>query len=143
MKRAVFALALAACGGSSDETCEIDGAMCKHLSSWSLFDDIGAQQPTAGVIPYDVNTPLFSDYASKDRFVRLPEGQQAHWNADGVIDLPVGSVLVKTFSYLHDRRDPSLVCRIMPRPPQRAVRRSSAIERRSYSRIEPRRSPDS
>jgi uncharacterized repeat protein (TIGR03806 family) len=109
VKRAVrvLVLALAACGGSSDDTCEIDGAMCKHLSSWNLFDDIGAQAPATGVIPYDLNTPLFSDYATKDRFVRLPEGQQAHWNADGVIDLPVGSVLVKTFSYLHDRRDPS------------------------------------
>ena len=102
-----LAAPLAACGGSPDETCEIDGAMCKHLSSWNLFADIGAQQPADGVIPYDLNTPLFSDYASKDRFIRLPDGQQAHWTADGVIDLPIGSALVKTFSYLHDRRDPS------------------------------------
>jgi uncharacterized repeat protein (TIGR03806 family) len=100
-------LALAACGGSSDETCEIDGAMCKHLSSWNLFDDIATQKPAAGVIPYDLNTPLFSDYATKDRFIRLPVGQQAHWGADGTIELPVGTELVKTFSYLHDRRDPS------------------------------------
>jgi uncharacterized repeat protein (TIGR03806 family) len=109
VKRWLFAVALVGCGDNvSDESCAIDGAMCKHLSSWNLFDDIAAQQPAAGVIPYDLNTPLFSDYATKDRFIRLPEGQQAHWTADGVIDLPVGSVLVKTFSYLHDRRDASL-----------------------------------
>jgi uncharacterized repeat protein (TIGR03806 family) len=107
MNRSAVALtlALAACGGPSDETCEIDGAMCTQLSSWNLFDDISAQQPAAGVIPFDLNTPLFSDYAAKDRFVRLPDGQQAHWTADGTIDFPVGSVLVKTFSYFHDRRD--------------------------------------
>jgi uncharacterized repeat protein (TIGR03806 family) len=104
---AALAILLAACGGSDgDEVCNLDGPMCKKLSSWDLFDDIAAQRPAAGVIPYDLSTPLFSDYATKDRFVRVPDGTPAHWSADDALDLPVGSVLVKTFSYLHDRRDP-------------------------------------
>jgi len=121
VKRAALALLLGflaagatACGDNlSRETCAIDGEMCSHLSSWELFDDVASQQPAPGVIPYDLNTPLFSDYASKDRFVRLPEGSPATWTADGTLDLPVGSVLVKTFSYLHDRRDPSLGRRLL------------------------------
>ncbi|HSD91065.1 MAG TPA: SO2930 family diheme c-type cytochrome [Kofleriaceae bacterium] len=115
MKRAAVAMLLAAaCGDNvSRETCATDGEMCSHLSSWELFDDIASQQPAPGVIPYDLNTPLFSDYASKDRFVRLPEGMSATWTADGTLDLPVGSVLVKTFSYVHDRRDPSLGRRLL------------------------------
>ncbi|HEY5946816.1 MAG TPA: SO2930 family diheme c-type cytochrome [Kofleriaceae bacterium] len=104
---ALFAL-VAACGGGGDEVCAIDGKMCSRLSSWQLFDDIASQTPAAGVIPYDLTTPLFSDYATKARFVRLPEGATATWSADDPLGLPVGSVLVKTFSYLHDRRDPTL-----------------------------------
>jgi uncharacterized repeat protein (TIGR03806 family) len=97
---------LVGCGGS-DEVCAIDGKMCSRLSSWRLFEDIAAQQPAPGVISYDLTTPLFSDYTTKERFVRVPEGMTAAWSADDPLDLPVGSVLVKTFSYLHDRRDPA------------------------------------
>ncbi len=105
MRRALL-LVLAACGGG-DDTCAIDGKMCSKLSSWGLFDDIASQAPAPGVIPYDLTTPLFSDYTTKDRFVRLPEGMTATWSADDPLGLPVGSVLVKTFSYLEDRRDPT------------------------------------
>lgn len=92
-------LLLAACGGAPAETCAIDGPMCKKLSSWDLFDDIATQKPAAGVIPYDLNTPLFSDYAVKDRFVRIPDGTSAMWSDDESFEFPVGSVLVKTFGY--------------------------------------------
>ena len=105
--RRLALLALIGCGGSGDEVCAIDGKLCGHLSSWQLFDDIASQTPAPGVYPYDLTTPLFSDYTTKDRFVRLPEGATATWNADDPLGLPVGSVLVKTFSYLHDRRDPT------------------------------------
>jgi uncharacterized repeat protein (TIGR03806 family) len=102
------ALLVACGGGGGDEDCAIDGKMCSRLSSWQLFDDIASQTPATGVIPYDLTTPLFSDYTTKERFVRLPAGTTAAWSADDPLGLPVGSVLVKTFSYLHDRRDPSL-----------------------------------
>lgn len=107
MKRLACIALVAACGGSGDDVCEIDGKMCKHLSSWELFDDIASQTPAPGVYPYDLATPLFSDYTVKDRFVRLPEGATASWQATDPLALPVGSVLVKTFSYLRDRRDPA------------------------------------
>ena len=107
MKRLAL-LALAIGCGDSEDVCTIDGKMCSRLSSWQLFDDIATQTPAPGVLPYDLTTPLFSDYTVKDRFVRLPEGATATWSADDPLGLPVGSVLVKTFSYLDDRRDPAL-----------------------------------
>ncbi len=108
MKRlCLLALVTAAGCSGGDEVCAIDGKMCGHLSSWGLFDDIATQTPAPGVIAYDLTTPLFSDYAVKERFVRLPAGQTAAWSDDGPLDLPVGSVLVKTFGFPHDRRDPS------------------------------------
>ena len=47
-----------------------------QLSDYGFFTgDIAEHQPIASVVPYQLNTPLFSDYAEKLRFVQLPEGQ--------------------------------------------------------------------
>ena len=86
----------------------LEGPPPKLLSAYNLFLDGPAQIPNAGVVPYDLTTPLFSDYAEKHRFVYVPEGAPATYTEDGPFEFPVGSVLVKTFSYYHDARDPSL-----------------------------------
>jgi uncharacterized repeat protein (TIGR03806 family) len=85
-----------------------DDAPPRALSAWHLFEGGGAsQKPAPGVVPYDVNVPLFSDGAAKHRFLRLPPGSRASYAAEGPFALPVGSVLVKTFAYPRDRKDPS------------------------------------
>jgi len=71
----------------------------KLLSAYELFADGAAQTPAEGVIPYDVSTPLFSDYAAKKRFVYVPAGASATYEPESVFDFPVGSALVKTFWY--------------------------------------------
>jgi uncharacterized repeat protein (TIGR03806 family) len=84
------------------------------LSSYGLFRGNGAtQEPAEGVLPYDVNTPLFSDYAVKYRFVRLPPGAPARYRDAEPFDFPVGTVLVKTFAYSKDMRSPSLGRRLV------------------------------
>ncbi len=88
--------------------CQDAGHGPPHLSDWGLFADAAAQVPAEGVIPYEVISPLFSDYANKHRFIRLPEGGQITYTAGGDdFEYPIGTVLVKTFGYLHDLRDPS------------------------------------
>jgi uncharacterized repeat protein (TIGR03806 family) len=78
------------------------------LSDYALFiGDPVHQQPADGVIPYDLNTPLFSDYAQKLRFVKLPKGTHADYRPDTVLDFPVGTVIAKTFAYPNDARDPA------------------------------------
>jgi uncharacterized repeat protein (TIGR03806 family) len=62
--------------------------------------------PNEGVLPYDLNTPLFSDYAFKYRFVWVPPGESATYNDAESFDFPVGSVIIKTFAYPYDFRDP-------------------------------------
>lgn len=76
------------------------------LAAYGLFVDAGARQPNAGVTPYALNTPLFSDYALKQRYVFLPPGAKASYRATGVLDLPVGATLIKTFAYPADFRRP-------------------------------------
>ena len=83
------------------------------LSEWGLFADGPAQLPAADVVPYDVIAPLFSDYTHKRRFLRVPAGQTIGYHAREVWRFPVGSVLVKTFSYLNDRRAPALGERLL------------------------------
>lgn len=68
-----------------------------QLSDYGFFADGAAQRPVAGVTPYRVQTPLWSDGAEKLRFVYVPDGKQALANGDGLLNLPVGSALIKTF----------------------------------------------
>jgi uncharacterized repeat protein (TIGR03806 family) len=78
----------------------------EQLSAFGLFRGNGAtQEPAADVVPYDVNTPLFSDYALKYRFVHVPRGTKAKYNDTEVLDFPIGTILIKTFAYANDERD--------------------------------------
>ncbi len=78
------------------------------LSEFGLFVGNGStQQPVAGVVPYELITPLFSDYTSKHRFIRIPADRQIDFEAQGPLDFPVGTVIAKTFAYPHDMTDPS------------------------------------
>ncbi|GAB3337905.1 hypothetical protein GCM10027299_49520 [Larkinella ripae] len=80
----------------------------EKLSDYGFFAvDLAQQQPVAGVTPYRLNTPLFSDYAEKLRFVKLPPGQSVAYSETGVLDFPVGTTLIKTFYYPNDFRDPA------------------------------------
>ena len=55
------------------------------LSEYGLFVGNGStQEPAEGVIPYDLNSPLFSDYTEKFRFVKLPAGKSAEYREDEI-----------------------------------------------------------
>ena len=78
-----------------------------RLSDYHLFTDLAGRQPNAGLTPYGLNSPLFTDHAVKSRFVFLPPGTAAVFTEVGVLDFPVGAVLVKTFAYPADMRRPN------------------------------------
>ncbi len=89
------------------ETVKLPERAKMTLSEYGFFQGaIADQQPAAGILPYDLNTPLFSDYAQKLRFVQLPEGTSATYREREVLDFPVGTVLIKTFYYPKDFRKP-------------------------------------
>lgn len=67
------------------------------LSATGCFDDNNIRQPVAGVVPYDVNSPLWSDGATKERFFALPDNTHIEIEDDGLWAFPIGSVLIKTF----------------------------------------------
>lgn len=93
----------ASCGRQSPVHPFLSEPFPKNLSAWHFFQGNPARlQPNTRVLPYDLNTPLFSDYASKYRFVWMPEGASATYKEDGVFDFPVGTVLIKTFAFLSE-----------------------------------------
>lgn len=86
----------------------------ENLSDYGFFKGtLKDQIPSDGVVLYTLNSPLFSDYASKLRFVKLPKGQSVSYNPDSVLQFPVGTAIVKTFYYPIDERNPNKGRRLM------------------------------
>ena len=54
---------------------------------------------TSGVIPYTIAQPFWSDGASKERYLALPNGTTISVDAAGDWVLPEGSVTIKNFRY--------------------------------------------
>ena len=73
----------------------------QKLSEYKFFVGLlKNQHPAFDVIPYEPASSLFTDYAKKKRFIWIPKGQKATYNSDdSVLELPVGSAIVKTFYY--------------------------------------------
>ncbi|SMO67419.1 SO2930 family diheme c-type cytochrome [Solitalea koreensis] len=84
------------------------------LSEYGFFKGKMADLvPNDGVLPYSLNTTLFSNYAEKLRFVRVPEGATATYTSEGTFDFPVGTILIKNFYYPFDFRRPEKGRRII------------------------------
>jgi uncharacterized repeat protein (TIGR03806 family) len=94
------ALALVACSRTSQPVHFFAEGRPSKLSDWQVIYTDGPNLAlNAGVIPYDLNTPLFSDYAHKLRTIWMPRGTSAKFNADDSFDFPVGTIISKTFYY--------------------------------------------
>lgn len=84
------------------------------LSDYPFFaDPLPTLTPATGVFPYEVNAPLFSDYAEKARFIYLPAGQKMTYSPNTAFDFPVGAVIIKNFYYWHDAARPEKGRRIL------------------------------
>lgn len=89
----------------------------RKLSETGLFASTRDHQPAAGLIPYSVAAPLWSDGADKERFIALPGDSQIEF--DDVVyphgpaypdvgwRFPDGAVLVKTFSLEMEAGNPA------------------------------------
>ena len=104
---------VSACGGGQKPAPQtkatyIAGSSPDQLSAWGVFDVQDNQLTLSeGVVPYDLNTPLFTDYAHKLRTIWVPDGQTAAYREADYPDFPVGSVISKTFYYSRAQNDPS------------------------------------
>lgn len=102
-----IACVLSACGGAQRESGpDLDvilaGAPAEKLSEYGLFLDAGAREPAHRVVAYDLVNPLFSDGSDKHRYVFVPSGEAARFHETDAFEFPIGSVIVKTFSFDDD-----------------------------------------
>jgi uncharacterized repeat protein (TIGR03806 family) len=106
------AAALSGACGSSSAPCtpgaagvDTGGAFPSSVGAYCMVGiQGGAVVPHDGVTPYDLNTPLFSDYAVKYRTVWMPPGASAPYQGTSTFDFPVGTVLTKSFGFPADFR---------------------------------------
>jgi uncharacterized repeat protein (TIGR03806 family) len=96
-----------------------------RLSDYGIFQGSPVDlNPSPSFKTYELSTPLFTDYAEKQRLVKMPEGSRITVGSDGLPTFPDGTVLVKTFYYYTDKRVPSKGKRIVE---TRVMVRSNAV----------------
>ncbi|TCD03198.1 hypothetical protein [Pedobacter psychroterrae] len=72
----------------------------KKLSNYHLFQGkMSALHPTLGVELFELSSTLFTDYAEKQRLIKLPAGKKLTLNGNGLPDFPEGTLIAKTFYY--------------------------------------------
>lgn len=72
----------------------------EKLSDYGFFTGaLKTLTPRKGVLHYELSTPLFTDYAVKDRFIVLPPGTAATYTAHGPLDFPDSTFIIKNFAY--------------------------------------------
>jgi len=88
-------------GTESPVVFEPDALPYPTLSDYQFFvGDLKDMEPAEGVLPYDLITPLFTDYAKKKRFIWMASGSKASYQDDyQVLDFEDGTVLIKNFYY--------------------------------------------
>lgn len=92
------------------------------LSMTGAFTNLASLAPNPALVPFDVNSPLWSDGAAKARWMAVPN-DGAPYGADEVVEFttngswswPVGSVLIKHFELPLSETNPSVIKRLETR----------------------------
>lgn len=90
-------------------------AFPRLLSQTGVYRSTDKNIVHPGLVPYRVNSPLWSDGAVKERFIGLPGDAKIEFQAKKSWEFPEGTVLVKTFSLPCVTRSDSELTRIETR----------------------------
>lgn len=78
------------------------------LSQTGAFSDLAALVPHAGIVPYNLNLPFWSDTASKTRWFSIPDPTRTiDFSRTGNWSFPNGTVWIKHFEIETRKGDPS------------------------------------
>ena len=92
------------------------------LSATGAFSNLSNLTPAPGVLPFTVNAPLWSDAASKQRWIAVPNNgapygadERVTFRANAEWDYPVGTVTIKHFELTNSDASGSAVRRLETR----------------------------
>jgi uncharacterized repeat protein (TIGR03806 family) len=86
-----------------------------RLSQVGVFTNMQTLSAAGSLVPYDVNMPLWSDSAVKQRWAIIPTNTQAAFSPTGEWTFPTGTVFVKHFDLPIDDTDPTQLKRLETR----------------------------
>lgn len=91
-------------------------ALPARLSDTGAFQNLSTLAPAAGVVEYEINTPFWSDNATKRRWFSVPQlNQTVGFSANGNWTFPAGTVWVKHFEIERTNGVPSSARRLETR----------------------------
>ncbi|MGJ8724876.1 MAG: PQQ-dependent sugar dehydrogenase [Roseibacillus sp.] len=86
------------------------------LSATGAFSNLASLVPEAGILPYQINAPFWSDGADKSRWLSVPEvADQIGYDSEGPFTFPTGSVWIKHFDIELTEGDPATARRLETR----------------------------
>ena len=90
------------------QTClpDVSEGMPARLSETDCFVDLKSLEPGPDLIPYDVNSALWTDGAFKPRYMVVPSPKRIAIEEDGSWVFPEGTVLIKVFGFEFNVGDP-------------------------------------
>lgn len=106
------ALIIQGCDGNQQATEETtrEFEFKNKLSDYGFFaSNLKDMVPAQNVVPYNIITPLFTDYAIKDRFILLPATSKIQFTGQGILNFPDSTFLIKSFSYINNEDKKILV----------------------------------
>lgn len=83
---------------AGDKPVSISYKLPTRLSDLHAFTDLAGLIPAAGIIPYGVNAPLWSDGALKQRWISVPRNERIAFSSTGNFSFPAGTVFIKNFN---------------------------------------------
>lgn len=96
----LLACLLPGCGEPARPVLLLPAEAPASLAEWGVLAVAGGRlRLPAGVTPYELNAPLFSDYAQKLRAVWMPPGSSAQYDEHDEFSFPPGTIISKTFYY--------------------------------------------
>lgn len=81
----------------------------EKLSEYKLLEgSLDQLKPAKGIIHYELSSVLYTDYAYKQRLIKLPKDSLMTVIEGDQLDYPDGTVIAKTFYYQDDERNTQL-----------------------------------
>jgi uncharacterized repeat protein (TIGR03806 family) len=83
---------------SLEQSTGIRSKLPARISQLHAFTDLTHLVAAPGIIPYGVNSPLWSDGAIKQRWIAVPGNERITFSANDSFGFPAGTVFIKNFA---------------------------------------------